>query len=66
MTVDEARKSGCCRICMVSFPHVIAPEGWQFEFGELVYPIGITMNFGDEFAHTACLIAPPTNAEERE
>jgi hypothetical protein len=32
-----------------------APLGWPYEFGLMVYPIEITLNFGDEFAHTACL-----------
>jgi hypothetical protein len=58
MTVEEARASSVCRICgkNINVP-TGQPKGWESEFGEMVYPLAITLNFGDEFAHTACLPA---------
>ncbi len=56
MTVEEARKAYVCRIC--EKPCGCGPPGplgWQTEFGSCVYPEAITLNFGDEYAHTACL-----------
>ena len=61
--VEEARRLGVCRICqkpIVSGPGF--PKGWQFEFGKMVFPQAVTLNFGDEFAHTACL--EPEAAQE--
>lgn len=57
MTVEEARAAGVCRICNNSIRSVPGqPVGWQMEFGERVFPPpALTLKFGDEFAHTACL-----------
>jgi hypothetical protein len=57
MTVEEARKNRVCRICGEPLPVPVAPRDWTIAFGEMVYPVAITLEFGDEFAHTACL--PP-------
>lgn len=56
MTVEEARKQGVCRVCGAPIPAVAhQPKGWQSDFGEVVWPLAITLKFGEEFAHTACL-----------
>jgi hypothetical protein len=57
MTVEEARKARVCRICggRIQIPAGGSPQGWDHEFGRMVYPEKITLNFGDEFAHTDCL-----------
>ena len=56
MTVEEARTARVCRICEQPIPRFIgAMKGAEFEFGAAIFPIKITYNFGDEFAHTDCL-----------
>lgn len=54
MTVEEARERRVCRICEQPVPSM-GPKGWPTEFREMVYPVAVTLNFGDEFAHTQCL-----------
>lgn len=57
MTVQEAREKRVCRVCgeSVATPKG-SPKGWETEFGERLYPFPpLTLNFGDEFAHTSCL-----------
>jgi len=57
MTVAEARDKRVCRICeqpIHSAPTTL-PKGWETQFGEMVFPGAITMNYGEEFAHTGCL-----------
>jgi hypothetical protein len=59
VTVQEARERKVCRICgqPVSNPKA-QPKDWQTEFGERLFPYpALTLNFGDEFAHTACIEA---------
>lgn len=61
MTVEEARENRVCRICgkpIVRDPGGM-PKGWQTEFGKMVYPERVTLNFGEEHAHTGCL--PPAD-----
>ena len=56
MTVVEARQARVCRVCgkPIATPPG-SPLGWQDEFGEMVYPVRVTLRFGEEFAHTECL-----------
>lgn len=65
MTVEEARKSKTCRICgeKIDLP-AGQPKGWESEFREMFYPITITLNYGDEFSHTACLPSGAGQARE--
>ncbi len=65
MTVEEARVKSVCRICgkSMALPQGTTPKGWTHEFYEMTYPLRITMDFGDEFAHTDCL---PPQKEERD
>lgn len=61
--VDEARKMGVCRICHEPISVQHAPGNWEFAFGEMLFPPpAVTLNFGAEFAHTACLerVGEPT------
>ena len=55
MTVQEAKKRRVCRICKQR----ISTDGWPknalHEFGKLVFPERIILNFGREFAHAKCL-----------
>ena len=58
MTVAEAKAARVCRICHqpIGGGHG-APEGWTECFDRQVVPERITLHFGAEFAHTACLEA---------
>lgn len=42
MTVEEARERRVCRVCGEA---IHAPGG----------PLALTLNYGEEFAHTSCL-----------
>lgn len=53
-TVESAREAGECRICGEPIVGTF-PEGWQFMFGKMQYPLDVVLNFGAEFAHQACL-----------
>lgn len=55
MTVTEARNEMRCRICKEKVTPCGSPEGWQFMFREMIYPMAFTLNFGKKFAHTKCL-----------
>lgn len=55
ITVEEAKNRRVCRICEQPIPNPGAPKGWTEEFGKMVFPIRVTLNFGEEFAHTDCL-----------
>ena len=55
LTVAEAREQRVCRICEKPIPEKGYPKGWQFDFGEMVFPVKFTLNYGKEFAHTSCL-----------
>lgn len=56
-SVVGARNLKVCRIC----GNKISTQGWPVgaaeDFGELIFPEKVTLNFGYEFAHTACLAA---------
>lgn len=56
LTLEEARATLRCRVCggRVFVPPG-QPKGWRDDFGEMVYPARLTLNFGGEFAHTECL-----------
>jgi hypothetical protein len=58
IAVAEARTKSVCRIC--GKPIVVpatAPHGWQHAFAGMTFPESLTLKYGHEFAHTACL--PP-------
>lgn len=57
LTVAEARAKNVCRVCKlpVRLPKEGVPEGWQTECKLLRFPDALTLNFGEEFAHTSCL-----------
>lgn len=63
LTLEEAKRTGRCRICggQIIEPGAPAgyPHGWKEEFREMLYPLAVTLNFGEEFAHTACLTSEP-------
>ncbi len=63
MAVRLARARGVCRICgrSVGVPTYGLQENWPFKFGEMTYPMKLTLNFGDEFAHTDCLKSSETS-----
>lgn len=62
--VEEARRMGVCRICHEPIRVSHAMAGWQHEFREMLYPQAVTLNFGDEFAHTACLAAERAEGDD--
>jgi len=55
MTVAEAREKRVCRICELPISLSGTPKDAPLEFRQMVYPQKLTFNFGEEFAHTACL-----------
>ncbi len=55
MTVQEAREKRVCRICGESLFVGGTPKDAPLEFGRMTYPIKVTFNFGEEYAHTDCL-----------
>ena len=50
-----AQRSAKCRLCSESFAGEGMPKGWAYEFREMVYPIHVILNFGEECAHAKCL-----------
>jgi hypothetical protein len=54
MTVAEARDQRVCRICGQPVKGG-GPIDWPLIFGKMTFPSRLTLNFGDEFAHTDCL-----------
>jgi len=50
-----AQRSAKCRICGESFGSEGMPQGWAYEFQEMVYPVHVILNFGEECAHAECL-----------
>jgi hypothetical protein len=63
LTAPEARRLRVCRVCHA--PIVIGaamPAGWYFDFFDLLYPTAITLDYGREYAHTACLAYRPTDS----
>lgn len=56
MTVKEAQEKCVCRLCGESVSFVGQPIFWKTEFGKRMFPGKIlVLNFGEEFAHEACL-----------
>lgn len=55
LSLNQAKQERRCRICGETIIVAGAPAGWMEDFGSQVYPIKITLNFGEEFAHTDCL-----------
>ena len=60
LSLNDAKRERRCRICGQPIVVTFVPVGWQDQFREMVYPPpAVTMNFGDEFAHTQCLEPTP-------
>lgn len=58
MELEQAKKLGVCRICEQAFKQLdTQPSGWKDRFDMLVFPERVVLNYGDEFAHEACLPA---------
>lgn len=56
LAVTKARLAGRCRICGEPILAAAARRGWEHEFAVRTYPPpAVTLSFGAEFAHTACL-----------
>lgn len=59
LSVEEARQRRVCRLCeQPVFPNGTPegqPMGWAHEFGKMVFPYQIILDFGREFAHAECL-----------
>jgi len=62
MTVAEAKGKRVCRICGEAISVTAVPLSWTEDYGEMTWPIAVTLNFGEEFAHTACLNPKRGNA----
>jgi hypothetical protein len=62
LSVKEAKSRRVCRICEEPVPSG-GPAGWTEDFGEMLHPIRVTLNFGEEFAHTECLQKTTQQAE---
>ncbi len=63
LSVKEARENRICRLCGKKIQVYGVSENWEFEFRELIYPIKLTLNFGEEFCHTECLAKELNQAE---
>jgi hypothetical protein len=59
LTLEEARKSDRCRICHQAIKATMQPAGWKDRFDELLYPVHVVLNAGQEFAHKSCLPTDP-------
>ncbi len=56
LSLNDAKLERRCRICGEPIVVTAAPKGWQEQFREMCYPPpSVTLNFGEEFAHTQCL-----------
>lgn len=55
LTLEEAKRRRVCRVCGEPILVDGAPIGWTDEFGKMLYPVRVTLDFGREFAHTDCL-----------
>lgn len=68
ITLEQAKQTGCCRICggVICEPGDKPfgyPAGWKDIFRVMLYPLNVTLNYGEEFAHTTCLNASKCDAE---
>ena len=60
LSLEEAQATKRCRVCGDPVPIPGGQSaGWMREFGRMVWPVKVTLNFGDEFAHTDCLLLMP-------
>lgn len=57
LSVEEARSARLCRICeqAIGVDTSVLPAGWEHAFGRMALPVGIALDFGEEFAHTNCV-----------
>lgn len=55
LTLADAKAQRRCRICGGAIRPSMVPSGWQEEFRAMTHPVAVTLEFGAEFAHTACL-----------
>ena len=53
--VEEAKAAGVCRICRQPLNGGTVPEQTAERFGSEVHPNAIVYNYGEEYAHQACL-----------
>ncbi len=62
ISVQEARTRRVCKICEESLAGLddILPYNWPLNYAEVVLTGGIqvSLNYGKDFAHTACLSEP--------
>ncbi len=65
LSLKEARQNNCCRICGRRIHGAEGggkPLGWESEFGRMLFPVNIVLNYGEEFAHGSCYDAlTPSN-----
>lgn len=56
ISLVQAKQTHCCRLCEKPITVGEAqPKGWMENFGGQLWPEAITLDFGHEFAHTACV-----------
>ncbi len=56
LSLKLAQRTARCRICGKAFAgHKDFPSGWSHNFGSLIFPVHVTLNFGKECAHAECL-----------
>lgn len=67
LSLEEAKESNRCRICHQSIIVKMQPVGWKDRFDELLYPVHIILNGGQEFAHKNCLppVPPRPTVEQK-
>lgn len=53
--VLEAKAAGVCRVCREPIDLSESPTGTAERFGSMVHPEKLVFNFGEEYAHQACL-----------
>lgn len=65
LSLEEAKESNRCRICYRSIKATMQPVGWKDRFDELLYPIYVVLNSGQEFAHKDCLPPEPPKPTQK-
>lgn len=55
LTLNQAKKTGCCRICGHEMNVNPTSTQWQSSARFLHNGVDVTLNFGKEFAHTKCV-----------
>lgn len=58
MPLGLAQRSAKCRLCGQSFFTDSLPKGWAYNFREILWPVNVILNFGEECAHAQCLNPP--------